>query len=127
MNTPKTAQSKQGHELQMGTNSIGPHLLAHCLEDVLVRTAQGGSSSVRIVWLASMVTVATPKGGVDFDKDGKPKLLVMSMDNYMQSKAGNIYLAHEWAHRLGDKGIVSVVGRRAAVLLHPEQRAFEHG
>jgi NAD(P)-dependent dehydrogenase (short-subunit alcohol dehydrogenase family) len=114
MNTPKEAQTKQGHELQMGTNAIAPHLLAHYLEDILVRTAQdektlGRPVSVRIVWLASMVTVGTPKGGVVFGTDGKPKLLGMSMDNYMQSKSGNIYLAHEWAGRLGDSGVVSVV------------------
>lgn len=113
MNTPKEARTKQGHELQMGTNSIAPHLLAHCLEDILVRTAQeersvGRRDTVRIVWLASMVTVGTPKGGVVFGTDGKPKILGVSFDNYMQSKAGNIYLAHEWAARLGDRGVISV-------------------
>ncbi|OIW26273.1 NAD(P)-binding protein [Coniochaeta ligniaria NRRL 30616] len=114
MNTPKNAQTKQGHELQMGTNAIAPHLLARCLEDILVRTAHeeqglGRRGTVRIVWLASMVTVGTPKGGVVIGTDGKPKLLGVSFDNYMQSKSGNIYLAHEWASRLGDKGVISVV------------------
>lgn len=114
MNTPKEARTKQGHELQMGTNSIAHHLLAHCLQDILVRTAQeensvGRRGTVRIVWLASMVTVGTPKGGVVFGTDGKPKLLGVTFDNYMQSKAGNIYLANEWAARLGDKGVISVV------------------
>lgn len=113
MNTPKEARTKQGHELQMGTNAIAPHLLAHYLEDVLVRTAKEGRTlgdvgTVRIVWVASMVTVGTPKGGVVFE-DGKPKLLGLSMNNYMQSKYGDVYLAHEWASRLGAKGVVSVV------------------
>jgi len=114
MNTPRDDKTKQGYELQMGTNAVAPHLLAHCLEDILVTTAQKEKSNeriggVRIVWLASMVAVGTPKGGVVFGTDGKPKQLGASLDNYMQSKSGNIYLAHEWASRLGDKGVVSVV------------------
>ncbi|KAB5533479.1 hypothetical protein GE09DRAFT_1176965 [Coniochaeta sp. 2T2.1] len=114
MNTPRDNKTNQGDELQMGTNAIAPHLLARCLQDVLVRTAQkengeGRTGTVRIVSLASMVAVGTPKGGVIFDESGKPKLSGASLDNYVQSKSGNIYLANEWASRLGDKGVVSVV------------------
>ncbi|KAB5513196.1 hypothetical protein GE09DRAFT_1209109 [Coniochaeta sp. 2T2.1] len=47
------------------------------------------AGTVRI-WLASMVAVGTPKGGVVFDDWGKPKLL-------------------GWAGQLGGKGVVSVV------------------
>jgi retinol dehydrogenase-12 len=46
---------------------------------------------------------------MNFYKDGKPQILTKFMDNYMQSKVGCAWLADEFAKRLGDKGVLSVV------------------
>lgn len=40
---------------------------------------------------------------------GSPKILSDPMNNYMQSKVGNVFLAHEWARKLGGEGILSMV------------------
>src|SRR5438552_1426783 len=94
---------KQGHDLEMGTNCLGPFLFNHHLEPILRRTATAQSSernSVRIVWLTSMLAVSTPPGGILFDENtGNPKVLKAAMENYMQSKVGNVFLASEAAKR----------------------------
>lgn len=113
MNTPREATSRQGHELQMATNALGPHLLTTCLEDVLGRTAErekgsGREGGVRVVWLSSFLA-GIPKGGVVFDGEGRPTVLKQTRMNYMQTKVGNIYLCHEWMVRMRDTGVVNVV------------------
>ena len=105
----------QGHDLEMATNCLGPFLFNHFLEPMLKRTAHADSTPdrVRIVWLSSFITAAptVPPGGVQFDEDsGSPKVLKNAMQNYMQSKVGNVFLASEAAKRLGREGIISVVG-----------------
>ncbi|KAK6075272.1 hypothetical protein SCUP515_06049 [Seiridium cupressi] len=110
MVTPVDAKTVQGHELQLGTNTIGPFLLTRLLEPILVSTAkQSPTGSVRIVWVASIIALGTPKGGVVWDKqlDG-PTLLDSPGANYMQSKAGLVFLAHEYARKLGKEGILSM-------------------
>lgn len=115
MLTPVDAKSAQNHELQLATNSIGPFLLTRLLEPVLVSTAkQSQAGSVRVVWVASIIALGTPKGGVIWDEQtGGPGILESPGANYMQSKAGVVFLAHEYARRLGSLGIISVVSRPA--------------
>ena len=55
-----------------------------------------------------MLDIGTPKGGIVWDDHtGAPSIHSEMMANYMQSKAGITFLAHEYAKKLGDKGIVS--------------------
>lgn len=103
---------KQGHDLQMATNCLGPFLLNHSLEPVLIRTAKANSTpdSVRIVWVSSIINFWIPPGGISFDeKTGSPKVLKSAMPNYLQTKVGNVFLASEAAKRLGRDGVISVV------------------
>jgi retinol dehydrogenase-12 len=110
MTPPAGSKTKLGHDLEMGTNCLGPFLFNHYLEPVLKRTAANADrNSVRIVWLSSMIAVGTPPGGIIFDgKTGNPKVIKNAMENYMESKVGNLFLASEAAKRLGSDGIISV-------------------
>lgn len=108
-----TVGVNQGHDLEMATNCLGPFILNHLLQPILIRTAHAESSPdrVRIVWLSSMITVSVPPGGIQFDmKSDSPKVLKNAMQNYMQSKVGNVFLASEAAKRLGRDGVISMVG-----------------
>ncbi|KAF4965485.1 hypothetical protein FSARC_6718 [Fusarium sarcochroum] len=110
MTPPDGSKTKQGHELQMGTNCLGGYLMSRLLEDLLVSTARiAGMGTVRVVWLASTLQMGTPKGGLIWDEVKKePKVVKDQVENYMMSKAGNLLLAHETAQRLGPAGVISV-------------------
>jgi retinol dehydrogenase-12 len=83
------------------------------LEPILIRTAKMADTpkeSVRIVWVTSLLLGGRlPSGGISFQADGTPVLLTKGMDNYMQSKVGDAWLADKFAKRLGEHGILSVV------------------
>lgn len=111
MTPPKGSLSKQGHDLEMSTNALGPFLIGYLLQDILVTTSQMlgiESGEVRTVWLSSFIDGA-PKGVIVFDeKSGQPKIHSDPMENYLQSKAANVYLAHEFAERIGEYGVISM-------------------
>jgi len=94
----------------MGTNCLGPYLLNHFLEPILRETAAiAPKDSVRVVWLSSMVAVATISEGLRFKPDGSaPVVLDNVMHNYMQSKVGNTFLASEMAKRMESSGVINV-------------------
>jgi retinol dehydrogenase-12 len=76
----------------------------------------------RVVWVASLLNLGCPEGGVSFDKNGNPKQL-KSMENYMQSKAGVYFLSHEFAAKSG--GVYHVVSNMANVsFLNPTDWRF---
>ncbi|MCJ1438415.1 hypothetical protein MMC27_007803 [Xylographa pallens] len=110
MKPPPGSKTPTGHDLEMGTNCLGPFLFNHFLEKILRTTAASAPpNSVRVVWLASMVAVSTPQGGVLWnEKTHQPQVLKNAMENYMASKAGNVFLASECAKRLGGNGILSI-------------------
>jgi retinol dehydrogenase 12 len=108
---PKGSVDAQGNELQMGTNCLGPFLFSVLLLPILQKTAkEAPQDSVRVTWSSSITaqTIA-PTNGVQFDADGNVKqVLCMSHLTYGQSKAGNNFLAAEFARRYGKDGIISV-------------------
>ncbi|EKG19936.1 Short-chain dehydrogenase/reductase SDR [Macrophomina phaseolina MS6] len=110
MTPPAGSKTADGYDLELGTNCLGPFLLARLLQPTLEATAaRADGSSVRIVWVSSMISVGTPEGGVQFDAEGNPVQL-KAMDNYMQSKAGDLFLAHVFSQRLASRHVMSVVG-----------------
>jgi retinol dehydrogenase-12 len=94
----------------MGTNCLGPYLLNHFLEPLLQGTVGSApKASVRVIWLSSMVAVGTVSEGIQFERDGTaPMVLDNAMQNYMQSKVGNAFLAHETSKRMGSAGVINV-------------------
>lgn len=108
---PKGSKSEEGHELQMGTNCLGPFLFTQLLLPLLRKTAASSPpGSVRVTWAASVaIDLLSPAHGVDLDEanGGAPKVLSTPQQNYGQSKSGNVLLGTEFARRYRDDGIVS--------------------
>jgi retinol dehydrogenase-12 len=111
MNTPAGSKTKQGYELQLGTNNIAPFLFTKLLTPVLVETAKTApKGSVRVVWVSSSAAEAiAPVGGVDMNNLDYKKDLSGWM-KYGISKGGNILHSNEFAKRHEEDGIISVVG-----------------
>ena len=110
MNTPAGSKTKQGYELQLGTNNIAPFLFTKLLTPVLVETAKTApKGSVRVVWVSSSAAeMIAPVGGVDMNNLDYKKDLPRWM-KYGVSKGGNILHSNEFAKRYEEDGIISVV------------------
>lgn len=110
---PQGSKTKQGYELQLGTNNVAPFLFTKLLIPVLSKTAKDApAGSVRVVWVSSSAAGNTsPKGGVDMSNlDYKKDQGVWY--KYGMSKAGNILQATEFAKRYRNDGINSTVSLR---------------
>ncbi|KAH8684063.1 hypothetical protein BGZ61DRAFT_455587 [Ilyonectria robusta] len=109
MVTKANQQDAEGHEIHFGTNCLGPFLFSELVLPVLVRTAAGSSpGSVRVTWASSLATMfAAPAHGIEFDDNGSPRDQGPFV-NYGASKAGNWFLASEFARRYGEHGILSL-------------------
>ncbi|CAI7642617.1 unnamed protein product [Penicillium crustosum] len=98
MNTPKGTQTAQGHEMQIGTNCLGSHLLYLLLRPILLATAQNvPPGSVRVTWAGSIaIDVGSHKpGGMKFSPTDSttPDTSIHPQNLYAASKAGNLFLA----------------------------------
>ncbi|KAJ5129010.1 steroid dehydrogenase [Penicillium atrosanguineum] len=108
-NPPAGSVSAQGHDLQLATNCLGPHLLTQLLLPTLRRTSESEPpASVRVVWTGSIVVdMSARKGGAILEeilqKDTNPQR------NYENTKIGNWYLAHALDAQERPSGILSVV------------------
>lgn len=104
------SKTKQGYELQVGTNCLGPFLFTKLLTPLLQSTAKTApEGSVRVVWVSSSATdVLSPRGGVELDNlDYHIPRSVYTQ--YGVSKAGNYFHATEFAKKYREDGIVSIV------------------
>ncbi|KAK7935350.1 short-chain dehydrogenase [Apiospora marii] len=107
---PIGSVSKQGFELQIAVNCLGPFLFTKLLWPLLEDGAAASalrSGSVRVLWPSSQfMELSAPTGGIVM-----AELLNPPPDkarNYANSKTGNLFLATEFAKRLGShSGIVS--------------------
>jgi len=101
--------TKDGYELQFGTNFLGHALLTKLLLPTLLTTAKEPNSDVRVVFLSSIAFSVHPTGGIVF-KDLKTKqdnfLLSGSFQRYGQSKLAAILYAAELSRRYKDSGII---------------------
>ena len=112
MSPPDKSKTKQGFELQFGTNVIGHHALTVLLTPLVLKTAKiSPPGSVRVIWTSSIggVKLSPPNGGILWDDisyehtDSGPR----NFGAYGQSKAGNIYQAAEFARRYGSAGVLT--------------------
>ncbi|ODQ82131.1 hypothetical protein BABINDRAFT_160310 [Babjeviella inositovora NRRL Y-12698] len=99
MLTPIGSTSKQGYELQLGTNIIGPFALQKLLTPMMHHTASQlngeGNNRSRIIWVTSSAHAFAPKHGVDLNDLNDVKR--DGWGNYGQSKAANIIMASQWS------------------------------
>ncbi|KAI4866575.1 hypothetical protein F4820DRAFT_246743 [Hypoxylon rubiginosum] len=103
--------SKQGIELQLATNCLGPFLLTQLLLPLLQAAASEESAvpgSVRVVWAASQaIELLSPSGGLVMSELRDPPR--DSSRLYTNSKTGVWFVASELGRRMGPSyGIVSV-------------------
>ncbi|RYP42262.1 hypothetical protein DL767_000426 [Monosporascus sp. MG133] len=109
---PLGSVSKQGIELQLAANCLGPFLLTQLLVPLLeaASSANGGAlpGSVRVVWTSSqMVELSAPSQGLIMSEVRAPPR--DKARNYVNSKTGNVFLASEFARRTGSsRSIISV-------------------
>ncbi|KAJ9652617.1 short-chain alcohol dehydrogenase [Neophaeococcomyces mojaviensis] len=106
---PEGTKTKQDHDLQFGTNCLGPHLFTKSLHAILKQTAaRSPPNTVRVIWASSVgIQVMSPVAGVQFDEFGKLKMF-NQRQNYGQTKVGNILLAIKTQELLKNSGVVSV-------------------
>ncbi|KAF1930347.1 NAD(P)-binding protein [Didymella exigua CBS 183.55] len=105
---PQGSKTKQGYELQLGTNCLGHYAFTKLLTPLLVQTAKvSEAGSVRVVWVSSSAVVSAPKGGVNMDNLDyrKDKLAV---HKYGVSKAGNVLHALAFRNLHEKDGVLSV-------------------
>lgn len=108
---PQGSVTKQGYELQIGTNNVAPFLFTKFLTPLLVETAKTAEKgSVRVVWVSSSAAErSSPQGGVEMDNLRYEREDKGPWHKYGVSKAGNILHSSEYAKRFGGEGILSVV------------------
>jgi NAD(P)-dependent dehydrogenase (short-subunit alcohol dehydrogenase family) len=98
MATPPST-TKQGYEIQFGTNHMGHALLTKLLMPKLLETAKEPGSDVRIVNLSSAGHQMPPSGGLVL-KDVKTDMASnLTWVRYGQSKLANILFTRELARR----------------------------
>lgn len=89
--------TKDGFEIQFGTNHVGHALFTKLLMPLLLKTAERPGSDVRIINLSSGAHMAAPKGGF------LPETVTTTMEKYhtysrySQSKMANIYFSRALA------------------------------
>ncbi len=89
--------TKEGYEIQFGTNHIGHALLTKLLLPTMLSTAQQPGSDVRIVNLTSEGHRLAPSGGLKLDKADLDKEGTWA--RYGHSKLANILFTRELAAR----------------------------
>jgi len=94
------SQTKEGYEIQFGTNHVGHALLIKLLLPLLDKTQQDGDKDVRIVILTSQGYGLHPKGGILFSRLKTPLDdlgVIGGWTRYGQSKLANLLYARELA------------------------------
>ena len=105
---PQGSKTKQGYELQLGTNNLGHFLFTELLTPRIVETAKKSpAGTVRVIWVSSSAAfLGSPKGGVDLNNlDYKTDK--SAGEKYSVSKAGNYLHAVEYAKLHREDGVVS--------------------
>jgi NAD(P)-dependent dehydrogenase (short-subunit alcohol dehydrogenase family) len=110
MTPPQRKETKDGFELQFGTNVLGHFALTGLLMPALEHAAASEKQGPRVVTVAS---IAHKRGSIDFD-DLQSKKQYKPMKAYQQSKLANVMFSLELDRRLQAAG-----SRVMSVAAHP--------
>jgi retinol dehydrogenase-12 len=102
----------KGFDMEFGINCLAPFLLTSLLLPIMQTVSSQfchPNTSIRVVWVASLLNLSTPPGGVQLVPSATatpsskttswtPKQLE-GMPHYMQSKAGVYFLSQEFGRR----------------------------
>jgi NAD(P)-dependent dehydrogenase (short-subunit alcohol dehydrogenase family) len=91
------ALTKDGYELQFGTNYVGHALLAQLLLPLLEKTARIPGADVRLIMVSSTGHNLAPGEGINFDSLKTEAAALRSFGRYGQSKLANILWARHMA------------------------------
>lgn len=95
------SESKQGHEIQLASHVLGPHVMTDSLYGLL-RTADDGAA---VVFMSSGGMYSAPLRRWSADelesRDGK----YSGLRTYARTKRMQVVLADAWAHRLAETGV----------------------
>jgi NAD(P)-dependent dehydrogenase (short-subunit alcohol dehydrogenase family) len=90
--------TKDGYEIQFGTNHVGHALLTKLLLPILEKTAKSSpDADVRIVSLSSGGHKYPPRGGIQFDSLKNNGSGLGALQLYGQSKLANVLFARQFA------------------------------
>ena len=92
-----SGKTEQGHEIQLGTNHIGHHLLTKLLLPTLEKTAALPDSDVRVISISSVANDRAPP--METMLDNEKLSATGTWSRYGASKAANILFAAELARR----------------------------
>lgn len=109
---PQGSKTKQGYELQYGVNNLAHFLLTWFLRPVLEATARASAKpdSIRVIWVSSSAADGAPNPAIDLSNmDYKNEEGIWS--KYSRSKALSVIHATEFAKRMREAGVVSLVYR----------------
>lgn len=93
------ATTKEGYEIQFGTNHVGHALLTKLLLPTMLKTAELPGADVRTIWLSSRGHMMPPNPPVQFDKVKSDMSDTMTWKRYGQSKLSNLLYASQLAKR----------------------------
>jgi NAD(P)-dependent dehydrogenase (short-subunit alcohol dehydrogenase family) len=100
--------TKDGYEVQFGTNHVGHFLLTRLLLPLLQKTASDPKNDVRIINLTSDGHRAAPSGGFDPNAVKTDMKEFLSLRRYGQSKLANILFTTELVRRYPEITAVSI-------------------
>lgn len=100
--------TKDGYELQFGTNHVGHALLAKLLTPLLDKTAAEPNADVRVVFLSSAAVGTAPNGGIHFDTLKTTQASLSTWARYGQSKLANALYARAMARKKPDWVVTAV-------------------
>ncbi|KAH9847103.1 NAD-P-binding protein [Lenzites betulinus] len=101
--------TKDGYDLQFGTNVLGHYYLTQLLLPLLIASAETSpDGKARVINTSSMGHRYS--SSIDFNtlRDGPARVKLGTMRLYSQSKFGNVVYSNELHRRYADQGIVSV-------------------
>lgn len=119
MATDPGQYTKQGYDLQFGTNVLGHQRVIRALLPLLQATARQQGTPSRLVVLSSQGHIAAPRGGVDYDSLTKGGKLLGKWADYGQSKWGDIALSNYVAAHYGPGSPGAADGAVISTAIHP--------